>query len=321
MTTQKPKRGVKNPLYYNAELFIEAAHKVHGNLYDYSNIELKGSAQKIEITCKRCGNVFMQRPGDHLAGNGCPDCGRIKQSVCKKKDINHFLTEIKQKRNDHGEFYDYSNVIYEGMNKKVEIICPKHGPFWQTPLNHIQNHNCPECGKINYKEKRTLTTEEFLDRAQKNRSDSCSVYDYSKVVYKGNSEKIEIICPKHGSFWQNPKDHAHKNSGCPICNSSHLEEKTRWALTDLGIKFEFQKRFDWLGKQSLDFYLPDYNIALECQGIQHYEQVEAFGNTLKEIQTRDKYKYRKCKLRGVQIRYIKYDTVDIRAKIKKLLNK
>ena len=32
------------------------------------------------------------------------------------------------------------------------------------------------------------------------------------------------------------------------------------------IIFEKQKRFNWLGRQSLDFYLPKYNIGIECQG-------------------------------------------------------
>ena len=39
-----------------------------------------------------------------------------------------------------------------------------------------------------------------------------------------------------------------------------------------------QKKFkDWLGAQSLDFYLPEYNIAIECQGLQHYKPVDFAG--------------------------------------------
>lgn len=46
------------------------------------------------------------------------------------------------------------------------------------------------------------------------------------------------------------------------------------------IKFEFQKTWDWLiykGNQYLDFYLPEYNIGIECQGIQHFEPIGFFG--------------------------------------------
>lgn len=41
-------------------------------------------------------------------------------------------------------------------------------------------------------------------------------FDYSKIDYKGNNEDVEIICKKHGGFFQTPKEHV-KGSGCPIC--------------------------------------------------------------------------------------------------------
>lgn len=42
-------------------------------------------------------------------------------------------------------------------------------------------------------------------------------YDYSKSIYIRDKEKIEIICPHHGSFWQIP--HAHKRGQkCPHCS-------------------------------------------------------------------------------------------------------
>ena len=41
------------------------------------------------------------------------------------------------------------------------------------------------------------TTEEFIKEAKQIHGDT---YDYSKVDYKNNSEKVCIICPKHGEF-------------------------------------------------------------------------------------------------------------------------
>ena len=41
-------------------------------------------------------------------------------------------------------------------------------------------------------------------------------YDYSKVEYANNNTKVCIICPKHGEFWQMPKDHL-DGCGCPLC--------------------------------------------------------------------------------------------------------
>ena len=44
----------------------------------------------------------------------------------------------------HGK-YDYSKVEYAKSNKKICIICPKHGEFWQTPDSHIHGEGCPKC--------------------------------------------------------------------------------------------------------------------------------------------------------------------------------
>ena len=82
-------------------------------------------------------------------------------------------------------------------------------------------------------------------------------------------------------------------------------------LISKNIIFETQKRFDWLGKQSLDFYLPQYNIAIECQGEQHFHQVYFNGKTegveernlFKNIKKRDKEKFEKCKMNNINILY------------------
>ena len=38
----------------------------------------------------------------------------------------------------HNNKYYYHNVKYIKSCKKVEIICKKHGSFYQTPNNHIR---------------------------------------------------------------------------------------------------------------------------------------------------------------------------------------
>ena len=66
--------------------------------------------------------------------------------------------------------------------------------------------------------------------------------------------------------------------GCPICNESHLEKEKSIILDNNKIVYERFKRFDWLGKQSLDFYLSEYHVAIECQGRQHFMPIKAFGD-------------------------------------------
>lgn len=59
---------------------------------------------------------------------------------------------------------------------------------------------------------RKATLSEFIEKARKVHGDS---YDYSKVVYCGNKIPVEIICKKHGSFFQKPNNHLY--FGCPKC--------------------------------------------------------------------------------------------------------
>ena len=49
---------------------------------------------------------------------------------------------IEKARKVHGDKYDYSKVEYVNSETKVCIICPKHGEFWQSPVEHIRGHGC-----------------------------------------------------------------------------------------------------------------------------------------------------------------------------------
>ena len=53
--------------------FISKAKKVHGDKYDYSQTEYKGSHEPVEIICPVHGK-FSIRACDHLRGKGCGKC-------------------------------------------------------------------------------------------------------------------------------------------------------------------------------------------------------------------------------------------------------
>ena len=50
----------------------------------------------------------------------------------------------------HGNTYDYSRVSYVNSKTEVEIGCPKHEPFWQTPNHHKQGKGCPNCAESGF---------------------------------------------------------------------------------------------------------------------------------------------------------------------------
>ena len=143
----------------------------------------------------------------------------------------------------HTGKYDYSKVEYNGATKKVIIICPIHGEFNQTPMLHIQGCGCPKCGIIKSSEANKQTKEEWITKAKEMH---CDKYDYSKVEYNGYNQKVCIICPIHGEFWQNPTNHIakHQHRGCPKCGeilSKTTDEFIKEALLLYGDKFDYSK--------------------------------------------------------------------------------
>ena len=274
---------------YTTEEFIKMAKCVHGNKYDYSKVKYDGLKRKVIIICPKHGE-FKQSPHSHISGHGCSVCSgreRITKDIFIERSIRNHKTR-----------YDYSKVEFDNPKKRVCIICPEHGEFWQSALYHMHGGNCQKCvGGIR-------TTEDFIKKAKKIHAGK---YDYSKVEYKNTSTKVCIICPDHGEFWQTPNNHLF-GAGCPTCPQSNLEGEMRQFLLKNGIEFNQEYCFDWLRhkrKMALDFYLPQYKIAIECQGKQHFKPVNIFGGEAFYRKTieRDILKKLLCEEHGIRVIY------------------
>ena len=288
------------------ETFLKQAKEIHENKYNYSKVEWKNTTTKITIICPIHGE-FTQIPQNHIRLKcGCRKCGReITKSKVNKYDTAFFKSNsIKV----HGERYDYSKTQCFNATDKVEITCYVHGPFKQIANQHLNGHGCPKCNFDQMAKDRAMGKEVFIHKAKKIFGER---YDYSKVEYINGQKSITVVCPFHGEFEVTPNNHLSKKSGCPICNESKLESQLALILDKLKIKFERQKRYKWLGRQSLDFYLPDYNISIECQGIQHFKPVDFGGKgenwtnqSLEKIKERDNIKLQKCLSQNIKMIYV-----------------
>jgi len=297
-------RGGSNRL--SKSEFIKKVCDKHNDKYDYSKVDYVNSKTKVCIICPKHGE-FWQQANSHLRGAGCPKCKGDKNCERQTLTKEEFIKKANEKHNDK---YDYSRVNYEKSNIKVCIICPEHDEFWQAPANHLYGQGCPKCGVEKVRKILSSSKEDFIKKANETHKGK---YDYSQVKYVNCDTKVCIICHEHGEFKQTPDNHL-QGHGCPKCNLSHLERSVMNYLDDMGITYDYQKRFNWLGKQSLDFYLPDYNVGIECQGGQHFFPVERFGGdkTFKQTLQRDKRKKALCEKHGVKLLYFgnipNYDT-------------
>ena len=224
--------------------------------------------------------------------------------MSKKRTTEDFV-ELSQKV--HGDKYDYSLVNYKSKEDKVDIICPIHGVFSQKASLHLKGSQCPQCSYIQRGNNCKKTKQEFILESNKIHN---SFYLYDKFEYINSHTKGVITCPIHGDFEQKPNDHL-SGKGCPQCNMSHLEREIFSFLKKSDIPFECQKHFEWLGKQSLDFFLPNYNIGIECQGKQH------FGNggwsseyDFASQRERDVLKNKLCQENDVKVIYFTHQQVE-----------
>ena len=290
------------------EEFIERAKKVHGDKYDYSKVEYVNAKTKVCIICPIHGEFYI-KPHNLLNSKGCYKCGRESSGSKQSLTTEEF---IKRARKIHGDKYDYSKVEYVNNHTDICIIHPKYGEFFQSPSTHLKGCDHPkEMTEKVWSKRGRITTEEFIKRARKIHGDK---YDYSKVEYVNSRTKVCIICPIHGEFWQTLENHTHKTNpkGCPKCSMSHLETEIMRYLENNKIEYVYECNkniLPWIKRQTLDFYLPKYNTAIECQGSQHFiptafgSKVQTPESCFENIINRDKRKKILCEKNGVKLLY------------------
>ena len=307
-------------IFSNNEKFndylLKYEHRIKNSSYDFSLIdEYPVGDIKIPIIChekdiygKEHG-VFYINKYNLISGKGCPICGRENNIKSRTKDISYFLEKAIKR---HGDKYDYHEAEYNGTNTPLKIICPIHGEFWQTPNNHYK-FGCPECGLESMAEQRRITFEEFKERAEKIHGNK---YSYDKTSFQLNKnlhDKILIHCNVCGrDFYQSPSKHL-SGEGCKYCNSSKLENLINDLLKQNNIIFlaQFTDKENSLLKQKrgllkFDFYLPNLNLAIECQGTQHFKPVNFWEGEVgyyKQLE-RDERKYLYCLSKGISLYYI-----------------
>jgi Family of unknown function (DUF5889)/Protein of unknown function (DUF723) len=290
----------------NKSKIEEMFRKKYGFEYEYDISEYKNNKSKIKIICKKHGE-FYTTPESHINGKIC--------KFCKSEKYNISDTEIEKRTKKfistyeliYGDKYDYSRVSYRRSDEKIELICKKHGNFFIRASHHIEGKGCKKCSYESVSEKNKQTIDDFINVSKRIHG---NFYDYSLVNYINNKIKVKIICPTHGCFEQTP--HSHKMGyGCPECNITIGERKVSVALQNLQIRYDFQKTFDdcvYDQKLKFDFYLPDYSICIEFDGIQHFESIEYFGGVdeFTKRKERDIVKNKYCEKNNIHLLRIPY---------------
>ena len=112
------------------------------------------------------------------------------------------------------------------------------------------------------------------------------------------------ISQRYGRFWICEckcgnvifltKEEITNGKGCAqACLTSRGEICAADLFNELGIQYQVQKKFEDFDLR-FDFYLPDYNIVIECDGAQHFRALNNGWSSLYKLQeTRNRDKKKK----------------------------
>lgn len=254
--------------------FVKEATYLHGGIYTYDNFVWNGTDKKSTIHCIKHNIDFEMTPSHHLNGQGCPKCRYEKSAKSNTHTKEWFVSKANKL---HNSKYDYSKTEYIKSDEKVCIICHEkdrngveHGEFWMTPDNHLMKHHpqgCPKCGRDSTVNAKRLSFDEFVKAANKVHD---SKYTYDNSTYINTGEKMRMICPIHGEFWQKPTNHIYSQQGCPKCgNHMSISEDEIYDL----IKDNFpnltveQRNHTIIKPYELDIYIPEKKLAIEFNGL------------------------------------------------------
>ena len=244
----------------SSEIFIERSKIVHRDKYNYSKVIYINNRTNVIINCPIHGD-FLQNPANHMLGKGCKKCANDNLFLSNDSVIKNIIEK-------YGDKYDYSRIKYIDSKSMIEVGCPKHGFFKKNYWGHIRSMGCPKCVQDIKSDKFNLNFNNTITKKQ-------AIYDYSNVIYRGSKQKIEIICPTHGSFWQTPNSHLSQNQNCPKCTNygpSYREvELFKFITKYINNLQQSYRGFKQIGE--IDVYIPELKIGIEYNGLYWHSDI------------------------------------------------
>lgn len=203
----------------------------------------------LRFKCKICGKIFKKKPKEFnkLKCNCVVRSDKYKEYIKDKKLL---LLDA------------FSNVRTKIRHKclicdNIFLSCPK------SIKGSI--YGCPYCSGTK------ISNKDYISKLPK---------DIQLIgEYKNSYSRVEHKCLVCDNNWTTKPNYIlHMGCGCPFCSASKGEKFITNLLTNIGINFETEYPIRINNKTYYyDFYIPDINLAIEYNGIQHFEPVDYFG--------------------------------------------
>lgn len=254
---------------------------------------------KIKFLClkDKCSHIWITSPNAILNDNrGCAKC-----SGCLKltnKDVDDKILSKNIKRLD-----DYIN-----NNTKINFQCliVNCNYIWKTKPRNILNMDsgCPKCSGL------IKLTLEYIDNQLFNKKIKrlSEYFNCSKEIF------LQCMVKQCNYEWRSSINLIiNKNHGCPRCNLPGINANKIYDILKIN-NISFEKEYNIKNininekhRYRLDYYFPSNRLAIEYNGIQHYEP-RSFGlnieNSFKKFykqQDRDEYIRYFCKIQNIKL--------------------
>lgn len=270
---------------------------------DYVNCD-----SKLTFRCY-CGEIFA-RSLYHFKNRGqvtCRSCSNKKLSYLNRMSFPEVCSRAKQV----GAPCVDTAENYINQRSILKFSCKRCSAEFKRTVSAVINGsqvNCASCACIASNENSSTTLNTFLGRLSNIHEGRISLLS----CYGGITKKAFFRCNKCKHVFEKMAGLlVNQKTGCPYCVFSKGEILIENYLQDAEITHYAQKRFaDCRNISTLpfDFYLPDHNICIEYDGIQHFEPIDYFGGqeSFERQQQNDRIKDQYCSSNGIKLIRIPY---------------
>ena len=273
--------------------YEEVKEYINNEGYELLSTKYINNRTKLKIKCNE-GHIFEMNFNNFKdSGARCPYCSN---------NAKYKYEEVKEYIESFG--YELLSKEYINNNTKLKIMCDK-GHIYETCFKVFKKEfRCPYCSN------NAKYTIEFVREYLKSFK-----YTLLSEEYINTNTHIKIMCPEGHIYEATFAEFKNHNRRCPICNASKGEKRIEEILKKLNIKFKVQYRFEnckFYKTLPFDFYITDYNICIEYDGVQHYKVIDYFGGLDGFIDTkiRDTIKDKYCEDNNIALIRIPYWNFD-----------
>lgn len=280
----------------------ERGYKIISKPSDYVN-----SSSIITYYCCKHG-IKQCRWSNFIRGFCCNECGNEIISNKNRLSTGQLLENVNKK--NASVLLNPEDYI-DNSTSNLCFRCTKCGNLFYTSLVSFNMNSgfCQQCGLNSQIKNRQKPINEVIDIIEsKNQNTLLNPQDYKN----SNTNNLQIKCGSCGKIFMQSLSNYQKSNltgKCPDCNeTSYGEFLVATYLEKYNVKYKrWHKYDDCKDKRYLpfDFYLPDYNMVIEFDGIQHYEPIWG-EDAFKMTKLHDAMKNQYCRWNNINLLRIPY---------------